>query len=463
MRGRRLMCPKQAAQREGGAAHALSVVTRGLAQVPESLLRSKEAGSASSLAGAGASMAGGPGSGPSVLFLHPDLGLGGAERLVVDAALALRARGCRVQIWTAHYDPARCFSETRGLPVRSVGDWLPRSLFGRGHALCAALRMAYVALYVLLLSGEEMDVFVCDQVSACIPVLRLARTPKKVLFYCHFPDQLLTKRESFLKRIYRAPLDWLEEYTTGMADCIVVNSNFTANVFKNTFKSLNQIKPDVLYPSLNVSTFETIVPADIASIIPQGKKYLFLSINRFERKKNLALALEALHDLRGRLDAQEWNEVHLVLAGGYDERVLENVEHYEELKTIATKLNISKQVTFVRSFSDEQKISLFNNCVCVLYTPSNEHFGIVPLEAMYMRCPVIAVNSGGPLESVINNFTGFLCDPLPTQFSEAMEKFVRDPALKNTMGAAGRARVTEKFSSDAFTEQLYQYICRLTQ
>ncbi|CAM5092010.1 unnamed protein product [Eretmochelys imbricata] len=463
MRGRRLMCPKLAAQREGGAAHALSAVTRGLAQVPESLLRSKEAGSASSLAGAGASMAGGPGSGPSVLFLHPDLGLGGAERLVVDAALALRARGCRVQIWTAHYDPARCFSETRGLPVRSVGDWLPRSLFGRGHALCAALRMAYVALYVLLLSGEEIDVFVCDQVSACIPVLRLARTPKKVLFYCHFPDQLLTKRESFLKRIYRAPLDWLEEYTTGMADCIVVNSNFTANVFKNTFKSLNQIKPDVLYPSLNVSTFETIVPADIASIIPQGKKYLFLSINRFERKKNLALALEALHDLCGRLDAQEWNEVHLVLAGGYDERVLENVEHYEELKTIATKLNISKQVTFVRSFSDEQKISLFNNCVCVLYTPSNEHFGIVPLEAMYMRCPVIAVNSGGPLESVINNFTGFLCDPLPTQFSEAMEKFVRDPALKNTMGAAGRARVTEKFSSDAFTEQLYQYICRLTQ
>uniref|UniRef100_A0A8C8RHY9 Alpha-1,3/1,6-mannosyltransferase ALG2 n=1 Tax=Pelusios castaneus TaxID=367368 RepID=A0A8C8RHY9_9SAUR len=408
-------------------------------------------------------MAAGPDSGPSVLFLHPDLGLGGAERLVVDAALALRARGCRVQIWTAHYDPARCFSETRGLAVRSVGDWLPRSLFGRGHALCAALRMAYVALYVLLLSGEEMDVFVCDQVSACIPILRLARTRKKVLFYCHFPDQLLTKRESFLKRIYRAPLDWLEEYTTGMADCIVVNSNFTANVFRDTFKSLNHIKPDVLYPSLHVSSFETIVPADITNIIPKGKKYLFLSINRFERKKNLTLALEALHDLRGRLNAQEWNEVHLVLAGGYDERVLENVEHYKELKNIATKLNISEQVTFVRSFTDEQKISLLNNSVCVLYTPSNEHFGIVPLEAMYMRCPVIAVNSGGPLESIINNVTGFLCDPFPTQFSEAMEKFVKDPALKSTMGAAGRARVSEKFSSKAFTEQLYQNVCRLTQ
>lgn len=106
------------------------------------------------------------GAGPSVLFLHPDLGLGGAERLVVDAALALRARGCRVQIWTAHYDPGRCFAETRGLAVRQAGGWLPRSLCGRGHALCAALRMAFVALYVLLLSGETFDAFVCDQVWA---------------------------------------------------------------------------------------------------------------------------------------------------------------------------------------------------------------------------------------------------------------------------------------------------------
>lgn len=47
-----------------------------------------------------------------VVFLHPDLGIGGAERLVVDAAVALKSRGCSVQIWTAHYDPKHCFSET---------------------------------------------------------------------------------------------------------------------------------------------------------------------------------------------------------------------------------------------------------------------------------------------------------------------------------------------------------------
>ena len=54
----------------------------------------------------------------------------------------------------------------------------------------------------------------------CIPVLRLSRRRKKVLFYCHFPDQLLTQRASALKKLYRAPIDWMEERTTGMVDMV---------------------------------------------------------------------------------------------------------------------------------------------------------------------------------------------------------------------------------------------------
>ena len=51
----------------------------------------------------------------------------------------------------------------------------------------------------------------------------------------------------------------------------------------------------------------------------------------------------------------------------------------------------------------------------MLYTPENEHFGIVPVEAMYMKCIVIACNSGGPLESVAHQKTGFL---LPSKAQE---------------------------------------------
>jgi len=47
------------------------------------------------------------------VFFHPDLGIGGAERLVVDAAVALQSRGHRVTIFTSHCDPRHCFDEAR--------------------------------------------------------------------------------------------------------------------------------------------------------------------------------------------------------------------------------------------------------------------------------------------------------------------------------------------------------------
>ena len=47
-----------------------------------------------------------------VVFIHPDLGIGGAERLIVDASLALQLRGHSCVIVTAHHDRGHCFTET---------------------------------------------------------------------------------------------------------------------------------------------------------------------------------------------------------------------------------------------------------------------------------------------------------------------------------------------------------------
>ena len=49
----------------------------------------------------------------AIVFFHPDLGIGGAERLVVDAAVGLQERGHRVVIFTNHCDPGHCFDECR--------------------------------------------------------------------------------------------------------------------------------------------------------------------------------------------------------------------------------------------------------------------------------------------------------------------------------------------------------------
>jgi hypothetical protein len=49
----------------------------------------------------------------NIVFFHPDLGIGGAERLVIDAAVGLQNRGHMVTIFTSHCDPNHCFEEAR--------------------------------------------------------------------------------------------------------------------------------------------------------------------------------------------------------------------------------------------------------------------------------------------------------------------------------------------------------------
>ena len=60
-----------------------------------------------------------------VAFVHPDLGIGGAERLVVDAAVGLQSLGHSVVMYTSHHDPRHAFPETRnGTLTVKVGDML---------------------------------------------------------------------------------------------------------------------------------------------------------------------------------------------------------------------------------------------------------------------------------------------------------------------------------------------------
>ncbi|KAK7576764.1 hypothetical protein V9T40_013050 [Parthenolecanium corni] len=73
----------------------------------------------------------------SVTFLHLDLGIGGAKRLIVDAAVTLQKKDCAVHIVTTHQDESHCFSETRdgsiyllplletGFPERSLINFTP--------------------------------------------------------------------------------------------------------------------------------------------------------------------------------------------------------------------------------------------------------------------------------------------------------------------------------------------------
>ena len=72
----------------------------------------------------------------------------------------------------------------------------------------------------------------------------------------------------------------------------------------------------------------------------------------------------------------------------------------------------------IKAVTITTKVWLLTNCSILLYTPAGEHFGIVPLEAMYCGTPVLAVNSGGPLETIDHGVTGWLVDGQPNAWSE---------------------------------------------
>ncbi len=71
--------------------------------------------------------------------------------------------------------------------------------------------------------------------------------------------------------------------------------------------------------------------------------------------------------------------------------------------------------------------------------------------------PVIACNSGGPVESVPDGKAGFLCEPVPAAWAEALEALL-DAKAAAKMGAAARLHVQEAFSRGAFGERLDEHV-----
>lgn len=354
-----------------------------------------------------------------IAFIHPDLGIGGAERLVVDAAVGLQENGSKITVYTSHCDRSHCFEEVSSgvLNVKVYGDFLPIAIFGKLHILCAILRQLYLVMH-LVVTGEleQYDYFVVDQLSFCVPILSIfSKSEAKVLFYCHFPDLLLSKKTSFVKSLYRKPFDTIEEWSTGTSDNIVVNSSFTKSIFHETFSSLSNIEPGIIYPCVDLNAVDVDNSEGEQEFLQfmNGSKFL-LSINRFERLKNIELAIKSYSESLKKLKKDE--QPLLIVAGGYDPRVRENVEYLQELEKLCDELNLvhytfrgklvlkpnSTQVLFMPLVKSSIKNAALKHAELLLYTPTFEHFGIVPVESMLNRTPVLAINKGGPLESIVN-------------------------------------------------------------
>lgn len=275
----------------------------------------------------------------NVVIVHPDLGIGGAERLIIDVALALQNRGHRVTIYTSHRDKAHCFDEARDgtLEVRVRGNTIfPAHVFGRFHILMAALRQLHLTVSLLSELGsrdtpadqkstvenpKQDDIFIVDQLPACVPFLKTfgrARDScrQRILFYCHFPDQLLARRDEggsllrLAKQLYRFPFDWFEGWALSASDRVVANSKFSRGVVRQVFGADKLGDVEVVYPCVDTDAKSKIPESTPPGPLWGGKKIL-LSINRFERKKDMGLAIRAYNGL----GAEKRKGTRLVIAG----------------------------------------------------------------------------------------------------------------------------------------------------
>jgi glycosyltransferase involved in cell wall biosynthesis len=127
-----------------------------------------------------------------------------------------------------------------------------------------------------------------------------------------------------------------------------------------------------------------------------------------------------------------------------------------DLRARVSRLGIGRRVTFAGWLNGPALDAAFTDA-SVVVVPSRwpEPFGIVGIEAMAHRRPVVAFRVGGIPEWLSDGTAGFAVTPFDTAaFGERLQWLLAHPADAAAMGLAGRARVERDFHAGAHLSRL---------
>jgi len=138
-----------------------------------------------------------------------------------------------------------------------------------------------------------------------------------------------------------------------------------------------------------------------------------------------------------------------------------DAKYLESVKARIHTLHLDHAFEFLGHVDDVRPVL---NRSTVLALPSkNEPLGLVVLEAMALRRPVVAFDIGGPREIVTSEVDGILVPPGNLAgFAQAVVRMLTDKELARHIGEMGRQTVTSRFSSTLMAghiEEVYRGIC----
>lgn len=367
------------------------------------------------------------------VYLH-----GGPERTAVE--LLARSRH-NWTIFTNRYEPDATFPALKHARIVEMAPVsVKRTFFAAGKAAVriAAQRLPLRDHHALLVFCEGLgDLSIARRLS--IPAACLCFTPLRAAFDAHYQEHYLEMKGG---RVLREPV-----LRAAAAAFRVVDRRLWKR-YQRVFAISREVKRRIvegkLFPE---SRIELLYPGvDLRRLAPTGEYSSdFLIPGRIMWTKNLELAIDAFQLLLKR--RPDLSRFTLTVAGFVDRKS----ESY--LARLRERAAECRQIRFLVSPDDRTLFSVCSSAYAMLYPPFNEDWGLAPLEAMALEKPVVAVNRGGPAESVVDGETGFLVDPTPERFANAMERLVDDPDLVRRMGRKARTRAAE-FDWARFCERL---------
>ena len=221
---------------------------------------------------------------------------------------------------------------------------------------------------------------------------------------------------------------------------IVYNSQAT-KVFWELNKSIIN-KGVVIWNGIEINTPESSTSElfDIRKnlFLAQPNEIILALVGRISRWKGQMILLDAFNNL-----VQKNENIKLVFVGAPPP----NQEKFQEdLEERIASFKLNDKVLIIPFQNEIHKIW---QAIDIAVVPSTEPepFGMVAIEAMLAKKPIVASNHGGLKEIILQNETGFLVTPNREQeLISALEKLIQSELLRKQMGENGQQRVIKEFS-----------------